>query len=272
MRNAVALGILTIALMLASIASADVTIRIKETNDLGSKKPTVSTGTLRFNAVAMTTRWDAKPGDHGRVIFRGDKDLLWMVDDGKKTYQQVDKAFIDQAAAQVTDAQAQMKAQLEKMPPDQRAQAEEMMKKYGGAVASAGGALKLDYRKSAATRVINGVTCTKYDAYLGEDLISHAWVAPYSAMKLVPSDAAVFTKMADFMQKMTSSFGKTARQDYIPMHELGGIPLLMQDVDGGKVTSETLVESVSREPIPAGSFDVPAGYKLEPMPGAKPRK
>lgn len=114
--------------------------------------------------------------------------------------------------------------------------------------------------------------CTKYDIYWGEDLTSHAWVAPYSAMKLSPGDAAVFEKMAGFVEKMTSSLGKRPKQDYIPMHELNGIPLLTQELEDGKVTSETLVESVSRGPIAPGSFDLPTGYKAEPMPGVKGRK
>lgn len=272
MRKAVPLGALLLGVVLVSAASADVTITIKETDGLDGKKPRVSTGAMSFNADCMSTRWEGAEREHGRVIFRGDKDVMWVVNDGKKSYQQLDKAFFDQMGAQLTDAQAQMKAQLEKMPPEQRAQAEEMMKKFGGAAAGKASAPRIDYRKTAETRVINGHKCTKYDTYLGKDLISYAWVAPYSAMKLSASDAAVFEKMAKFVEKMTSALGVSQKQDYIPMHELGGVPLLTQQVKGGKVTSETLVESVSRGPVPPGSYELPAGYKAEATPGARRSK
>jgi hypothetical protein len=258
----------------AAVASADVTIRIKETEAPGSKKPRVSTGTMAFNATSMATRWErgGDDDDHGRVIFRGDKELLWIVQDGKRSYQTIDKAALDRMAAQVSDAKAQMEASLAKMSPEQRAQTEAMMKKFGGGMPGAAPAKRIDYRKTAETRMVNGHLCTKYDTYWGGELVSYAWVAPYSAMKLAPGDAAVFKKMAEFVNKMTAGLGRYEKQDFMPMNELNGIPLLTQQVEKGKVTSETLVESVSRAPLAPGTFDLPAGYKAEPMPGAERRK
>ena len=269
MSKAVPLGALLLGVALASAASADVTIRVKETDGLDGKKPSVSTGSMSFNADCMATRWEGAEREHGRVIFRGDKQVMWVLNDGKRSYQQLDKAFFDQMGAQMTGAQAQMRASLEKMPPEQRAQAEAMMKKMGGPAAGGAGTARIEYRKTAETRTINGHRCTKYDTYWGKDLVSYAWVAPYSAMKLTASDAAVFEKMAAFVEKMTSAIGAPQAQDYSAMHRLGGVPLLTQQVKGGKVTSETLLESVSRGPVPPGSYDLPAGYKAEPMPGAK---
>src|SRR5262249_12387924 len=202
------------------------------------KNPRVSTGMMVMNASCVATRWEDADSERGRFIFRGDKDLLWVVNDGKKTYEQIDKAFVDQVAAQMTDMRAQMQEQLAKLPPEQPAQAEEMMKKFGGAMQNMGTALKLDYRKTAETRTINGQLCTRFDTYWGDDLISCAWVAPYSAMKLTPEDASAFTKMGEFVSKMTGSLGKVQKEDFIPMHELGGIPLLTQELSDGKVTKE----------------------------------
>ncbi len=272
MRKAVPFGALLLGLVLASTASADTTIKMKITNDVGSPKPRVSTGTMSLNADCMASRWDGEGAERARMIFRGDKDLMWVVNDARKSYQQIDKAFIDQVSGQMADANAQMKAQLEKMPPAQRAQMEAMMKKMGGGAPGAAAAKKLDYRKTAETRTINGQRCTKYETYWGDDLVSYMWVAPYSAMKLSAGDEAVFKKMADFMGRMTGSLGGPQKQDYLPMHELNGVPLLTQHLNHGKVDSETLIESVSHGPVAPGSFEVPAGYKVEAMPGAKTKE
>lgn len=273
MRKTVPLGVLLLGLVLASAAAADVTIRMKQTDDVGSKKPKLSTSSISFNADCMATRWEGEEADRSRVIFRADKNLMWVINDSKKTYQLIDQAFVDQMAAQVAQAKAQMQAQLAAMPPEQRAQAEKMMQQYGGAMGGAASTFKLDYRKTGETRSIDGHACTKYDTYWGKDLLSYAWVAPYSSLKLQPSDAAVWEKMSKFVEKMTSSMGLTAtKKDYIPMHELNGIPLLTQELTNGKITSETLVESVSRGPIAPGSFDLPAGYKQEAMEGMKHHK
>ena len=241
-------------LFAATAASADVVIKIKETE---SKK--VSTGSWVFGPDQLAMRWDDADESHGGVVFLANKDVLYVIDDKKKSYKQIDKAFVDQAAGQMSAARTEMQAQIAKLPADQRAKAEEMMKKYA---AEGSAATKTEYRKTSETRVINGVTCTKYDSYQGDELQSHLWVAPYAALKLTESDGAVFDKMGEFTARLTASAKK---HDYIPMHELKGVPLLTQEVENGKITRETAVESVTHEAAPPGVYSVPAGYKLEPM-------
>lgn len=269
MLRASSVGIL-VGLVTASAASADVIIKIKETQDPNSKNPTVSAGSMTFGADRFATRWDDRDEGHGFVIFRADRELMWVIDERKKSYQQLDKAFFDQAGAQMSEAKAQIQAQLEKLPPDQRAKAEEMMKSFGGAVQEV--AQKIDYRKTAHTRTINGHPCTRYDTYWGDELVSYSWVAPYSALKLSPKDAEVFRRMGEFLSKMTSSMASFQKDGFVPMHELGGFPLLTQELHNGKVTSETLVESVTRGAAPAGSYEVPAGYKQEAAPSMGRKK
>jgi hypothetical protein len=239
----------------ASAASADVVIKIKETE---SKK--VSTGAWVFGPDHLSMRWNDPDESHGGVLFDAGKDVLYVIDDKKKSYKQIDKAVIDQTAGQVNAAREQMKAQIAQLPADQRAKAEEMMKKYENRSSEN----KSEYRKTSETRVINGSTCTKYDRYSGDQLESHLWVAPYSALKLTESDGAVFQKLGEFSERLTGAFG-VKRHDYIPMHELNGVPLLTEEVENGKVTRTTIVESVTHEPAPPGVYAVPAGYKLEPM-------
>ena len=269
MRNVVPSGILLLGLGLAAVASADVTIQMKKTDHLGSKKPEVSTGAMSLNSTCFATRWDGKDEAHARMIFRGDKNLMWFVNDDKKSYQQMDEATIDRLAAQMAEARAQMKARLAQMPPERRAEAEAMMKRFDTGRPSAS---KVEYRRIGATKLIGGHLCTEYDSYYDKDLQAHLWVAPYAALNVSPSDAAVFKKMGEFFGKLTGAMGGAQKQDYVPLHELNGIPLLTQDVDDGKLTAETLVESVSRAPIAASTFAVPAGYRMEAMPEMRPRR
>ena len=256
-------------LLLAPVASADVILKMRETTDPESKKPKVSTGSWILGADRMSIRWD-HPSEEGRggFIFRGDKELIWVVDDRTKSYEQIDKAAIEQMSAQLTAVKAEMQARLDQLPADQRAQAEEMMKKYAGGMQDVAPVLKMDYRKTGESKVIDGHACAKYDVYSGDDLASHAWVAPYADLGLSEKDGAVFEKMGEFVAKLSGPMASMKKKDYIPMHELGGVPLLSQDVEDGKVTLETRVESVTRGAAPTGSFEVPAGYKLRAVPTA----
>jgi len=260
-------------LLLAPVASADVIVKVRETTDLGAKTPKVSTGSWIVGADRLAIRWDDPPeAGHGRFIFRGDKELIWVVDDRTKSYEQIDQAFLDQMTAQVTAMKSEMQAQLDKLPADQRAQAEEMMKKYGGGMQDVAAALKPDYRKTSESKVIDGHACTKYDVYWGDDLTAHAWVAPYAALNLSEKDGAVFDKMSAFFARLTGPLASMRKTEYFPLHELAGVPLLSQEIEGGKVTGETHVESVARGAAPGGCFDIPAGYKLKPMPSMAHKK
>ena len=272
MRTASAAIVLSV-LLLAPVASADVILKMRETTDLDGKKPKVSTGAWIIGADRMSIRWDDAPAEgHGGFIFRGDQELIWVVDDRTKSYEQVDKAVLDQMSAQLTAVKAEMQARIDQLPADERAQAEEMMKKYAGDVQDVAPVLEPDYRKTSESKVIDGHTCTKYDVYSGDDLTSHAWVAPYADLGLSEKDGAVFQKMGEFVARLSGPMASMKRRDYIPMHELGGVPLLSQDVEDGKVTRETRIDSVTRAAAPAGSFEVPAGYKLRAVPTAAHKK
>lgn len=272
MRTARAAIVLSV-LLLAPAASADVILKMRETTNIDSKKPKVSTGSWILGTDRLSIRWDP-PTEEGRggFIFRGDKELIWVVDDRTKSYEQIDKAVLEQMSAQLTAAKAEMQARLDALPADQRAQAEEMMKKFAGGMQDVAPVMKPDYRKTAESKAIDGHACTKYDVYSGDDLTSHAWVAPYADLALTEKDGAVFEKMGAFVAKLSGPMASLQKKDYIPMHELGGVPLLSEEVEDGKVTLETRVESVTRGPAPAGSFEVPAGYKLRPMPTAAHKK
>ena len=75
----------------------------------------------------------------------------------------------------------------------------------------------------------------------------------------------VFQKMGEFTDRLTGALGGIGKHDSIPMHELNGVPLLTQEIEHGKVTRETTVESVTHEAAPPGVYSVPAGYKLEAL-------
>src|SRR4051812_12277805 len=69
--------------------------------------------------------------EEGRAtIIKGN--TMYIVDDSDQTYIVFDKATMAQLAKQISAAMDRMKEQLAKMPPEQRAQIEQMMAKTPG--------------------------------------------------------------------------------------------------------------------------------------------
>jgi hypothetical protein len=197
------------------------------------------------------------------MIFRGDRELMWFIDHEDKTYRQVDRAAIDAFSKQMNQAMAQMKEQLAGLPPEQRAMVEQNMP--GMMPAAAKAPPKVEYRKTSETKSISGFDCTKYERVIDGRVEAFLWVAPNAVLGLSADDQAVFSKMAEFTQRMLSSMGPavgaSVDNEFAAASKLGGWPILTQDLDEhGKVEDETLVESITHEKLADSIFEVPAGY------------
>ncbi len=66
---------------------------------------------------------------HATLIKNG---TFYIIDDTDKTYVMFDKATMEQLAKKISDAMEKMKAQLAQLPPEQRAQMEQMMPGLSG--------------------------------------------------------------------------------------------------------------------------------------------
>src|SRR5262245_45963489 len=90
-------------------------------------------------------------GEEQAVIFDGGKQVMWMINDAKKSYYEMTKADVDRLGAQMNDAMAQMQAQMANLPPAQRAQIEAMMR--GRGMPAAAPPVKPEYRKIGTDKV-----------------------------------------------------------------------------------------------------------------------
>ena len=258
--------IATLALLLGSAsAHADVTMKMKLTEDVGSESPEVSAGVAFIAAERMAHRSsDDGETPENDVIFRADRELMWFVDHEDKTYRQIDRAAIEAFAAKMKAAMAKMKEQLAGLPPEQRAVLEQNLPgMMPGAAAKP--APKVEYRRTSEAKSISGFDCTKYERVEDGRVEELLWVAPNAAIGLSAEDQAMFGKMGEFTQKMLSAMGpgmgSGAGDEFAAVAKLGGWPILTQDLDDqGKVEDETLVESITHDKLADSIFEVPAGY------------
>jgi hypothetical protein len=244
---------------------ADVTMRMKMTENVGSQSPEVTTGVayIATDRLAHRSNADGETPEN-EVIFRADREVMLFVDHEDKTYRQIDRAAIDAFAAKMSAAMAQMKAQLAGLPPEQRA----MMEQNLGAMmpgATPKPAPKIEYRKTSETKSISGFDCTKYERVENGKVDEFLWVAPNAAIGFSADDQAVFGKMSEFTQKMLSAFGPGVSEEvgdeFAAVSKLGGWPILTQSLgEDGKVEDETLVESIGHDKLADSLFEVPNGY------------
>jgi Domain of unknown function (DUF4412) len=203
--------------------------------------------------------------DGNASIVKGD--TMYVVDDQEKTFVVFDKATMEKLAVQINAAMEKMKEQLSKLPPEQRAQVEQMMaaqmpgldgKEYVVEAVDTGKSDKVDSR-----------ACRVWDVKRNDVLDEQLCVVPYSALPGKENLPAVFAKFAKLFEEMAKSVPMLTgmmTSEFNTMIRVNGFPVRTRPYDDGKLgTTEQLVKVWREEALPASMFEIPAGYTQKQM-------
>ncbi|HKE45011.1 MAG TPA: hypothetical protein VKB41_10795 [Steroidobacteraceae bacterium] len=214
-------------------------------------------------------------------IFKGG--VVYGVDKSTKSYHVMDKATMEQLGARLKEVRAQaqerMKAELDKMPPDQRKQVEEMMAKQGMGPGAKPAKRSLDATDTGKNETVNGRSCHLWDITRDGALDQQYCVAAFSALPggneiqdLMQKYQAFFEQMSELM---SGGGGDTMREEFELWKKLSGYPMVTRSYAAGKLEpGETIVKTWQAQSVPASMFEVPSDYTrrdlLKDLEGAKP--
>jgi hypothetical protein len=193
------------------------------------------------------------------VIFRDE--TLWIVDHDKKTCQMMDKAGIGQLGG----ALAQMEAELAKLPPEQRAMMEQMMK--GKMPAGMGQPAPLRRIEAGAAEQVGEFPCTVQTLYSGDEKVWEVCAAEESAAGAVAEAMGAFRAMSRFTEELRNilqqgPLGKMMETPFLDANDLGGFPVRSRTFANGQVASETTLRSATRQDLGDDVFAIPEGYRV----------
>jgi hypothetical protein len=182
----------------------------------------------------------------------------------KKTYMELNKAFMTQMQQQL----AQVQEQLKNLPPDQRALIEQAMRGRGGMPGARGAApARFEYKQTGSDKV-GQWTCTKYEGYQGTQKVAEICTADAKTLGVTPADFEVAKHLAEFLQGFLPQAanqilvnGAQAEQGF------SGIPVRRTTFVNGRADTVSEIKEVRHEAIPASAFAVPAGFTQENPPG-----
>jgi hypothetical protein len=247
------------ALLVASTASAGVRIEtisrdIKtQVADGPGQTVLVQDGKIRVS----TPRSDAM------ILKNG---ALYMIDDKKKVYREMDKASMKRMMDQAGAAMQQIQDQLKDMTPEQRAQMEKMM---GGNMPGMVTGKKdvFEAKDTGKNDTAEGRKCRVWTVTRNGQLQEELCVVPFSSLPGKEDMEKSFKEMAEAFQGMASAVPGAA--DSIKAHNaINGYPVRTRFYDnkGQPVGKEQVLKTWAEESVPASAFEVPAGYKKEAMP------
>ena len=148
----------------------------------------------------------------------------------------------------------------------QFAELEQMLDQNPMMASMFGGATQVDVQKGEGKREIAGYTCHPYHLTLGQKFKIEIWAAPALEIPTQYYDAKKMVYAT--MGPMASRFDKL----YEEMKEIDGFPLYTKvdtSMIGMNIQSVSEATEVREGPIPAGTFEPPAGYKKKKSPHGK---
>jgi len=192
---------------------------------------------------------------------------MYIINDADKSYVAFDKATMEQLAKKINAAMEKAKEQLAKLPPEQRAQVEQMMS------GTAGGATKhtVEALDTGKSEKVDGRNCRLWDIKRNGELDDQLCVVPYSSLPGKENFQAVFANFAKAFEEMAKSAPALAgmmTNEFDAMAKVNGFPVRTVGYEGGGKlgTEEHLMRVWREEAIPTSMFEIPAGYKQTQMP------
>jgi urocanate hydratase len=191
---------------------------------------------------------------------------MYIIDDAEKSYVAFDKATMEQLAKKLGAAMEQMKEQLAKLPPEQRAQMEQMMP------GMAGGEKKwlVEAFDTGKSDKVDGRACRVWDIKRNGELDDQICVVPYSSLPGKENFQAVFANFAKVFEEMAKSVPMLAgmmTNEFSAQAKVNGFPVRSRGYENGKLgDDEHLMKVWREEAMPASMFEIPAGYKRKQMP------
>lgn len=260
-----ALCIAVVSLTAGVARAADGVLLVQKMTSGGS----TSTNQIQIESNRMRAEIADASGRKMTTIFDAGKQVIMIVDDGRKTYSEMTKADIDRLGGQMQDMMAQMQAAMASMPPGQRAQMEAMMRGRGmGAMGGAMAAPKTEYRKTGTDRV-GKWACDKYEGTQNGQKTTELCTVEPSALGLTAADMNVMTQLAAFFKQLIQVIPGGADVLQVGGTQAGfsGVPVRTVTTSG--VTVE--ITDVSRQTFADSLFQPPAGYTKQDLMGGMGR-
>jgi hypothetical protein len=228
------------------------------------------TNQIQIEKDRMRAETAGQAGEKQTIVFDGVKQVLWIINDAKKSYNEMTKADIDRIGGQMSDAMARMEEQLKGLPPAQRAQIEAMMKGRGIGAAAAQ-APKTEYRKTGTDKV-GSWTCDKYEGTQNNQKVSELCTVEPSTIGFTMADFQVTKQLMEFFRKLAPQGADRMFAVGTPEEQgFGGVPVRRVAFLNGQQQSVSETAEVRRQTFPASTFEVPAGYQKESFLGGRGR-
>ncbi|HEY2386811.1 MAG TPA: DUF4412 domain-containing protein [Candidatus Binatia bacterium] len=239
-------------------AGVELTTELADATEAGkSQSRPSSPGRIQLESDRLRMELTRQNGSEAVLIFRGDRNVMWSVNDKRRTYTEVDRARMQEMVAQSDATRKQMEKDFDKVPPEKRA---EMLRLL------AQGAPKKKrepptIQPTGRTDKVGGIPCHEVEVLRNGEKLREVCVADWKATGIGKADLGALRDLNTFEDDTVGALGARTQDDALELFEmLDGLPVRVRTFRAGQPRTELRVVKIERKAIDAQRFEVPAGY------------
>ena len=188
------------------------------------------------------------------MLYKAAQDTLYVVQPKRKSYIRVDRERIKQLGKQMAQARQRYQAELQKLPPKQRAQ---MKKSLGNLLQAPEQKKPLKLQQSGGTEQVSGVTCQSGRIVQDGQTLQSVCIAKPGALGMSGKEFSSLKSLYGLMSDLEAStgFGPGPMPD---LSHLNGVPIRLKSPQSG--ASQHLT-AVSHGSLSDKLFRIPKSYQ-----------
>ena len=144
------------------------------------------------------------------IIYRGDLDLVWIVDHRDQSFVRIDRATMDELSRRMAEAKAELRARLAAMSPELRAAMERMLGETAEPGAEEG--REISVRETGRTQRLNDMGCAEVELRRGEETIAMACTADWESAAVEPETFRPIQELGSFLHQTLSVASRVSRR------------------------------------------------------------
>lgn len=194
------------------------------------------------------------------IVFRQDKDLLWMIDNKKMEYRQMTREDVKKLKSKMDDGMALMQEKMKSLSPEQQ----KMMAQMMPANMPVQKIESIMYTPAASGIMINSWTCTHYIGSVKDQKKQEIWATGWDQVNINSEDLQALGAMADFFTalapQMTNMFS-IGRENA----GFSGMPVRTLNYDNDRIISDFQIKEISKKQFDKSLFEIPDNFSLKPI-------
>ena len=198
----------------------------------------------------------------GKMVFRGEEQIMWFAEAGKDTYYEMTAADVEAVTEQMDQAMKMMEEQLANMPEDQQAMMRGMIEQRMGAMS-----MFAEQRvETIGKKKIDGYPCVGYEVYNGDEVAAVVWTTDAAELGLGADDFVALRDLDAFLgsSPIANMLGRYLHDFSAPPEpgRVSGFPVRVEEVGGPNRGTVRLV-SARHSDVPDDAFAEPEGLQKQ---------